>query len=83
MATNKQTRPRDQSMEDNNPDNPEKQTDTLKRIDDVRHPVDSAPEKGPNYVDEEEEVRVVKVVGEVNVAKTAQNTQGVARIEIV
>ncbi|TYJ39754.1 hypothetical protein E1A91_A04G091200v1 [Gossypium mustelinum] len=48
-------------------------------------------EKDPNYVDEEEEGRILRseksdvsgfVVGEVEVAKTAQDRDGVARVEV-
>ncbi|XVF55635.1 hypothetical protein PTKIN_Ptkin06aG0052300 [Pterospermum kingtungense] len=49
-------------------------------------------EKDPNYVDEEEEERILKgteetdvggfVVGEVEVAKAAEDRQGVARVEV-
>ena len=48
-------------------------------------------EKDPNYVDEEEEERILSgeksdvagfVVGEVEVAKAAENREGVARVEV-
>ncbi|PRQ43765.1 hypothetical protein RchiOBHm_Chr3g0471911 [Rosa chinensis] len=48
-------------------------------------------ERDPNYVDEEEEERIVKgkeadvaemVVGEVEVAKAVENREGVARVEV-
>ncbi|XP_039042639.1 uncharacterized protein LOC120181616 [Hibiscus syriacus] len=44
-------------------------------------------DKNPNYVDEEEEEKVVSdagelVVGEVDVAKAAEDRKGVARVEV-
>ncbi|XP_004303038.1 PREDICTED: uncharacterized protein LOC101308886 [Fragaria vesca subsp. vesca] len=55
-------------------------------------PVPAAIDKGdPNYVDEEVEDKIVKgkeaevsglVVGEVEVAKAAENREGVARVEV-
>ncbi|XP_062006150.1 uncharacterized protein LOC133723356 [Rosa rugosa] len=40
-------------------------------------------ERDPNYVDEEEEADVAEmVVGEVEVAKAAENREGVARVEV-
>ncbi|XP_022766111.1 uncharacterized protein LOC111310995 [Durio zibethinus] len=58
----------------------------------VLTPVPAAiDEKDPNYVDEEEEERILRgeksdvaglVVGEVEVVKTAEDREGVARVEV-
>ncbi|XVF07753.1 hypothetical protein REPUB_Repub06bG0166800 [Reevesia pubescens] len=58
----------------------------------VLMPVPAAiDEKDPNYVDEEEEERILRgeksdvagfVVGEVHVAKAAEDQEGVARVEV-
>ena len=63
--------------------------------DSVHNELEGAPpaldEKDPNFVDEEEEERIVKgeeedvaglVVGEVEVAKAAEVKEGVARVEV-